>query len=64
MAKTSEAMLKAINKYQTEKVEEFKIRVPKGEKDVIKAHAAKKNKSLNAYVVDLIHADMSEGGDK
>jgi len=59
MPKTSDAMLKAINKYQTEKVEEFKIRVPKGEKAIIKAHAESKGKSLNGYVVDLIHDDMS-----
>ena len=45
--------------YLKEKVEEFKIRVPKGEKAVIKAHAEKLNKSINSYVVDLIHSDMS-----
>lgn len=58
MPKTSDAMRKAINKYQTEKVETIAVRVPKGEKEVIKAHAAQKGKSLNAYIVDLIHADM------
>jgi predicted HicB family RNase H-like nuclease len=46
------------NKYLKEKVEEFKIRVPKGEKAVIQAQAKSKGKSLNAYVVDLIHADL------
>ena len=50
----------AKDRYLAESVDEFKIRVPKGEKELIKAHAAKKNKSLNAYVVDLIHADMSD----
>lgn len=60
MPKTSDAMLKAINKYQTEKVEEFKIRVPKGEKAIIKAHAEKQGKSLNSYVVDLIYNDMAK----
>lgn len=60
----TKAHLEGNKRYLTEKVETIAIRVPKGEKDVIKAHAAKKNKSLNAYVVDLIHADMSEVGDK
>ena len=60
MAKTSDAMLKAINKYQTEKVDEFKIRVPKGQKEEIQQFAKSKGKSLNAYVVDLIRTDMSK----
>lgn len=46
--------------YLREKVEEFKIRVPKGEKALIQQHAKKQGKSLNSYVVDLIHADMDK----
>lgn len=44
--------------YLKEKVDTFVIRVPKGEKALIKEYASKQGKSLNAYVVDLIHADM------
>lgn len=39
MSKTSDVMLKAINKYQTEKVDEFKVRVPKGQKSIIQEFA-------------------------
>lgn len=44
------------DKYLKEKVEEFKIRVPKGEKSIFQAQAKASGKSLNAYVVDLLHA--------
>ena len=50
----------AKDRYLSESVEEFKVRVPKGEKAIIKAHADKQGKSLNGYVVDLIHEDMKE----
>ena len=46
------------DKYLKEKVDEFKVRVPKGEKEIIQSYAKAKGKSLNTYVVDLIHADM------
>lgn len=46
------------DKYLKEKVDEFKIRVPKGEKTLIQEHAKSLGKSLNSYVVDLIHSDM------
>lgn len=44
------------DKYLKEKVEEFKIRVPKGEKSIFQNRAKAQNKSLNAYVLDLLHA--------
>jgi predicted HicB family RNase H-like nuclease len=61
MSKTSEAMRKAINKYQTEKVDEFKIRVPKGQKQVIQDFAKSKGKSLNAFVYELIQREIEKG---
>lgn len=47
--------------YLKEKVETFVIRVPKGEKEIIQSHAKSKGKSLNSYVVDLIHKDIESG---
>ncbi|MFR2046294.1 MAG: hypothetical protein ACLS31_11670 [Oscillospiraceae bacterium] len=38
----------------------MKIRVYKGQKDQIAAHAASKGMSLNAYINALIAADMGE----
>ena len=50
MPKTSEAMRRAIDKYQKEKVDEVKIRVPKGKKEALQAHAAARDESLNGFV--------------
>ncbi len=47
------------DKYLKEKVDEFKVRVPKGQKQVIQDYAKSKGKSLNAFVCDLIQAEMS-----
>lgn len=51
------------NKRHLAKLEDIKIRVPKdGTKARYKAHAESKGKSLNAYVIDLIEADMQRQG--
>lgn len=47
------------DKYLKEKVDEFKIRVPKGKKALIQEFAKSKGKSLNGFVVDLIDEAMS-----
>ena len=52
------------NDFQKQKYDRLIVNVPKGEGDAIKAHAKKKGKSLNGYVVDLIHADMQNGKQK
>lgn len=46
------------DRYLKEKVDRFQITVPKGQKVEIQAFAKAKGKSLNAYIVDLIHTDM------
>lgn len=55
----SKAKLDA-NKRYLEKQDTFPIRVPKGQKNAIMAYAARKGKSLNSYVTDLIDKDMTE----
>ena len=47
------------NKYLREKVDEFKVRVPKGQKVVIQEYAKSKGKSLNRFVIDLIEKEMN-----
>ena len=54
----SEARKKANDKYLTEKVDEIKVRVPKGNKDVIKAHAEAQGESVNAFVNRAIDETM------
>ena len=56
---SSDAMRKAIRKYQSERVEDIKIRVPKGRKDEIKAFAAGRGESLNQFIVRLIDEEMA-----
>lgn len=51
---------KAKDKYLSEKVETFLVRVPKGQKATIQAFAKSQGKSLNAYVIELIEADMGQ----
>lgn len=46
------------DKYLKEKVDTFVVRVPKGQKEEIKEYAKSKNKSLNAYISELIEKDM------
>ena len=58
---TSEAQKQAVKKYQ-EQLDDIKIRVPKGHRDVYKDFAATQGKSLNAMVVDLLNAAMVSTG--
>lgn len=44
--------------------DEIRIRIPKGQKAEIQAYAKAQGKSLNAYIVELIRADMNKGVSK
>lgn len=55
----SEAQKKATAKYMAKAYDEIKIRVKKGQKAVIQAHAQSKGLSLNAYIISLIEKDMN-----
>ena len=57
MGKTSTAS-KA--KYNAKAYDRLAITVPKGQREIIKAHAEAQCKSLNAYINDLIAADMAK----
>lgn len=58
MKKTSEAMRKAIDKYNREKVDELKIRVPKGKKQAIEDVAKSQGESINGYVKKAIRGQI------
>ena len=51
----TEAQKRSAEKYLQEKVEDIRIRVPKGEKAVIKAYAESQGKSLNQFIIDCIN---------
>ena len=50
MSPVSKAQQKAIAKYEDKVYDKFLVRVPKGEKEVIHAHAEARGESLNAFV--------------
>ena len=50
----TEAQKKAIAKYQTEKVEDIKIRVPKGKREYYKDAAASIGQSLNQFAINAM----------
>ena len=51
----SEAQKRATKKYVSEHYDEIKIRIPKGQKDVLRERAESEGKSLNQYVVDRLN---------
>ena len=48
------------NMYLRERVDEIKVRVPKGQKAIIQEYAKNKGKSCNRFIVDLIEKEMNE----
>ena len=49
---------KSINKYIAKAYDRINLTVPKGKKDVIRAHAESKGMSLNGYINNLIEEDI------
>ncbi len=45
---------KRASKKYLEKQDELKVRLPKGKKDLVKAHAAEQGESVNGFVVRAI----------
>lgn len=50
----------AVNRYSKKAYDDLRIRVKKGEKEIIQARAKELNKSLNQYVTDLIKEDIKK----
>lgn len=54
----TEAKKRANEKYLKESVEDVRIRVPKGQKALIKAHAEQQGESMNQFVIRAIDETM------
>ena len=54
----SEARKRANEKWQKEKVEDIRLRVPKGKKERIQAHAARHGESVNAFLNRAVDETM------
>lgn len=55
---TTKAQQRAVSKYMKENYDEIKVRVDKGRKDIIKAHAESKGESVNAFINRAIEEAM------
>ena len=61
----TKAQQKAVNKYMKENYDEIKVRVEKGRKADIKAHADSRGESVNSFIGRAIDETMerdTEGG--
>lgn len=54
----SKAQQKAVSKYMKENYDEIKIRIPKGQKELVQAFAKAQNKSVNSFIWDTIQEKM------
>lgn len=57
--KNSEARIRANNKYNEKAYDRINIAVPKGRKDIIKAHAEARGESVNGFIGRAIDAALS-----
>ena len=48
----------ATAKYLKANLDDIKVRVPKGRREVYKAYAEKQGKSLNGFIIELMDAHM------
>ncbi|MGN0594827.1 MAG: Arc family DNA-binding protein [Hominimerdicola sp.] len=64
----SKAQQKAVAKYMKENYDNFQIRMPKGKKKQIKAHAESKGESLNGFInraiSETMERDEKDGADE
>ena len=57
---TSDAQLKANRKYLKEKLDHISFRVPKGQREIIQAHAERMGESMNAFIARAVEQTMLE----
>ena len=56
----TEAQKRSAEKYLHEKVEDIRIRVPKGKKEIIRTYAESHGESMNGFIVRVIDEAMEE----
>ena len=60
----SKAQQKAVNKYVREKYDKLLLTMPKGQKDIIKAHAESCGESVNGFINRAIDETMQRDNAK
>jgi len=63
MSPASKAQQRAVSKYMKENYDEIKVRVEKGQKEIIKAHAESQGKSVNGFINEAIEEKMERDKD-
>lgn len=56
----SEAQKKANAKYKAKAYDKIELRLYKGDRDILKAKAGERNKSVNAYILELLEREIPE----
>ena len=59
MSKYNEKQKEWTRAYNAKAYDDIKIRVPKGQREVIKAYAESKGKSLNQLIIELLDVEMN-----
>lgn len=49
----------AVNRYSKKAYDDVRVRVKKGQKEIIQKRAEQLNKSVNSYITDLIEKDLT-----
>lgn len=60
MTTATEAQKKASKKYETEKIESIKLRLPKGKKELVQKCAELNNESINKMINRLLDKEINE----
>lgn len=61
---SSEALKRASKKYDQEKVDRIAMRVPKGKREIMQAHAAQCGESLNTFLNRAVEETMERDTQK
>lgn len=61
-SKVSKAQQRAVNKYVKNNYDRINVTFPKGQKEVLKAHADARNESVNAFIVRAVNETMTREG--
>lgn len=60
MAPASKAQQKAVAKYENANYDKVLVRMPKGKKEIIKAHAENQGKSVNGFINEAINEKIGK----
>ena len=55
---SSEAAKRAAKKYDQEKIDRIAMRVPRGKREIIQAHAQEQGESINAFLNRAVNETM------